>query len=54
MPLKGIPFIISPELLTALYKAGHGDEIGITYLVYKPPSKIGSHTSHFSLREIKC
>ncbi|KAK2164079.1 hypothetical protein LSH36_69g06005 [Paralvinella palmiformis] len=32
MPLKGIPFIISPELLTALYKAGHGDEIGITYL----------------------
>lgn len=27
MPLKGIPFIISPELLATLCRAGHGDEI---------------------------
>jgi len=27
MPLKGIPTVISPELLDALYRAGHGDEI---------------------------
>jgi len=28
MPLKGIPFILSPDLLHALCAAGHGDEIG--------------------------
>ena len=28
MPLKGIPAIISPELLYVLSSAGHGDEIG--------------------------
>ncbi|KAM6956163.1 fucose mutarotase [Aplochiton taeniatus] len=27
--LKGIPFILSPELLYALAKMGHGDEIGL-------------------------
>ena len=28
MPLKGIPFILSPDLLYVLSAAGHGDEIG--------------------------
>ena len=28
MPLKGVPFILSPELLHVLCAAGHGDEIG--------------------------
>ncbi len=27
MPLKGVPFCISPELLCVLSAAGHGDEI---------------------------
>jgi L-fucose mutarotase len=27
MPLKGIPFILSPDLLHTLCSAGHGDEI---------------------------
>ncbi len=28
MPLKGVPFILSPDLLHVLASAGHGDEIG--------------------------
>lgn len=28
MPLKGIPAIISPDLLHVLARMGHGDEIG--------------------------
>jgi len=31
MPLKGIPFILSPDLLYVLAAAGHGDEIGKNY-----------------------
>ena len=33
MPLKGIPFILSPQMLYELSLAGHGDEIGACLLV---------------------
>lgn len=29
--LKGIPSVLSPELLYALAKMGHGDELGMIY-----------------------
>lgn len=29
--LKGIPSILSPELLYALAKMGHGDELGMIF-----------------------
>lgn len=34
--LKGIPSVLSPELLYALAKMGHGDELGtiLTKLIY--------------------
>lgn len=30
--LKGIPSVLSPELLYALAKMGHGDELGMTHV----------------------
>lgn len=35
--LKGIPSVLSPELLYALAKMGHGDELGMFYF---PPNCI--------------
>ena len=34
MPLKGIPFILSPDLLQVLCAAGHGDEIGNVHALF--------------------
>lgn len=31
--LKGVPPCISPDLLVALAKMGHGDEIGMLFFV---------------------
>lgn len=42
MPLKGIPAIISPDLLHALSSAGHGDEIVLAD-VHFPTSSICRH-----------
>lgn len=32
--LKGIPSVLSPELLYALAKMGHGDELGMIYFYF--------------------
>ena len=45
MPLKGIPFILSPDLLQVLCAAGHGDEIGNVHAFLHLPTTTWRLTS---------
>ena len=46
MVLKGIPSVLSPELLYVLAQMGHGDELGMLAVT------IGYYALYFTLMEI--
>lgn len=43
--LKGIPSVLSPELLYALAKMGHGDELGMWFQNTLPKIRVGGANS---------